>query len=267
MDLGAALKGYAKLVERSEGDGCVMVIKQALKDSQVFVFGELLDAPNVQALSGTSNEPWLHVLKLFAYGTHREYKAKELPVLGKVESQKLKQLSIVSLAEQSKTLSYKLLMNELDIENVRELEDLVIDSIYKGLVKGTLDQTKGVFQVQSAIGRDISPADLAVMMETLANWSQSSNGLIEQLRKHKADAEKRVEERANTETAIKIEKEQVVKDLKTQGNGNDSGNFEPNAGGGFLGSMVGAGMGMMGMSGGGHKHSSRRKGGGRRFGR
>ena len=39
---------------------------------------------------------------------------------------KLRQLSIVSLAHKSKRVTYAALQEELDISNVRELEDLVI---------------------------------------------------------------------------------------------------------------------------------------------
>ena len=42
---------------------------------------------------------------------------------------KLRLLTVVSLAEQNKMLAYNLLMSELDINTVRELEDLVIEGI------------------------------------------------------------------------------------------------------------------------------------------
>lgn len=45
---------------------------------------------------------------------------------------KLKHLTILSLAIQKKTLPYDSLMSELDIKNVRDLEDLIIEAIYAG---------------------------------------------------------------------------------------------------------------------------------------
>lgn len=45
---------------------------------------------------------------------------------------KLKHLTIVSMAIRNKCLAYSDLQNELHIRNVRELEDLIIESIYSG---------------------------------------------------------------------------------------------------------------------------------------
>ena len=55
---------------------------------------------------------------------------------------KLRMLTIVSLAHRSKKVSYASLQSELGISNVRELEDLIIDTIYSGLLEGRLDQHK-----------------------------------------------------------------------------------------------------------------------------
>ncbi len=55
---------------------------------------------------------------------------------------KLKMISIADSAQKSKVLNYSELMSELDMDknNVRELEDLIIDCIYNELVAGQLDQ-------------------------------------------------------------------------------------------------------------------------------
>ena len=64
-------------------------------------------------------------------------------------------LTVVSLAEQSKLLPYTHLMQELHIDNVRELEDLVIEGISAGVVQGKLDQKSSHFEVDYVIGRDL----------------------------------------------------------------------------------------------------------------
>ena len=53
-----------------------------------------------------------------------------LPELSPKQLKKLKQLTIVSLAQKEKIVSYTALQESLDITNLRELEDLVIESIY-----------------------------------------------------------------------------------------------------------------------------------------
>lgn len=45
---------------------------------------------------------------------------------------KLKHLTILTLATQKKTLPYDELMAEMDLKNVRHLEDLIIEAIYAG---------------------------------------------------------------------------------------------------------------------------------------
>ena len=64
--------------------------------------------------------------------------------LSKKMTIKLRQLSLVSLAHASKKVPYEQLQLALGITNVRELEDLIIDTIYAGILEGRLDQHNGV---------------------------------------------------------------------------------------------------------------------------
>lgn len=45
---------------------------------------------------------------------------------------KLQYLTIVTMATGNKCIPYKALLEQLDIKNVRDLEDLIIESIYSG---------------------------------------------------------------------------------------------------------------------------------------
>lgn len=113
-----------------------------METPSIYVFGELLDVDNVKALAGTEFEPYLSLLKLFAYGTYSEYlRAKQqnptsLPDLSNAMRVKLRQLSIVSLARSRRQIPYQIILQELDINNIRELEDLIIDIIYANVIKG-----------------------------------------------------------------------------------------------------------------------------------
>ena len=53
---------------------------------------------------------------------------------------KLRQLTIVGLASAKKHIDYETLLMELDLADVRELEDLIIDVIYADIIRGKLDQ-------------------------------------------------------------------------------------------------------------------------------
>lgn len=49
---------------------------------------------------------------------------------------KLRHLSIVSLASKNRIIPYKTLCENLGIDNVRELEDLIIEAFYADVIKG-----------------------------------------------------------------------------------------------------------------------------------
>ena len=84
---------------------------------------------------------------------------------------KFRQLSIVKLARQSKRVPYATLQVDLDITNVRDLEDLIIDTIYAGLLDGRLDQANAVLNVKSCMARDVRPEeDVDAMIIKLVNW-------------------------------------------------------------------------------------------------
>lgn len=60
-----------------------------------------------------------------------ENKEKIIP-LTQIMEKKLKHLTILTMATQKKTLPYDELMEQLDIKNVRHLEDIIIEAIYAG---------------------------------------------------------------------------------------------------------------------------------------
>jgi len=164
--------------------------------------------PNVQQLAETEEKKYLDLLKIFAYGTYANYKENEtLPPLTPQQVKKLKQLTIVSLCSETKVIPYSLLQKELDISELRELEDLIIDAIYQGIIQGKLDQKLKQLEVESAMGRDLKPEAIDQMLTVLTTWCSQSetllttikqkidqaNSMSEQEKKHTEEYEKRVE--------------------------------------------------------------------------
>eukprot|EP00898_Chlorokybus_atmophyticus_P007782 jgi/Chlat1/8004/Chrsp7S07756 len=141
------LESFCLLAKGARGRACTQLITEATSHPGLFAFGELLDAPSISELEGTEHAPHLQLLRLFAHGTWGNYKAlsSELPPLLPAQTLKLKQLTVVSLADHSKVLSYDLLMRELDVSSIRDLEDLLInDCMYVGILRGKLDQRSRV---------------------------------------------------------------------------------------------------------------------------
>uniref|UniRef100_A0A2P2LU79 PCI domain-containing protein n=1 Tax=Rhizophora mucronata TaxID=61149 RepID=A0A2P2LU79_RHIMU len=109
----------------------------------------------------------------------------------------------------SQVLPYDELMQELDVTNVRELEDFLINEcMYVGIVRGKLDQLRRCFEVQFAAGRDLRPGQLTNMIQTLSSWLATSDNLLVSIqekikwadtmseldKKHRKDIEDKVEE-------------------------------------------------------------------------
>ena len=73
-------------------------------------------------------------------------------------------ITIAEMASKDKFLKYTNLTNELDIKDLRELEDLMIDCIYNELLKGKLDQKNNILQVEYTFGRDARAEDIDSMI-------------------------------------------------------------------------------------------------------
>ena len=86
---------------------------------------------NLQDLTNGPSSSYLTLLNIFAFGNYKSLLecTEPLPEVTETMRRKLRLLTVVSLAEQNKMLAYNLLMSELDINTVRELEDLVIEGI------------------------------------------------------------------------------------------------------------------------------------------
>jgi len=261
-DRAAALEGFVTLVQGSKGKACQMVIAQALRTPGIYVFGELLAEPNVAELDSMPElKPWVELLRIFAYGTYADYKAnaaaKKLPELKDTTLSKLRLLTIVTHASQRKILPYDLLLKELDLTNVRELEDMVIDCVYQGLIKGKLDQKKGAFEVHSTIGRDISPQDIDNILKKLSTWADASAVLVDELdKKIKLANSAKLQEKADEEDLAK-EKKDVIEAIKLQKEQEAAAGASAIMGGGPMGALMSNMAGMMGLGDG-----DRRGGGG-----
>ncbi|XP_059633847.1 COP9 signalosome complex subunit 7 [Cornus florida] len=202
---------FVKQASNHRGSSLANVVVEATSHPSLFAFSEIIAVPNILELQGTENSVYLDLLRLFAHGTWSDYKSNAGQLLQLVPDQilKLKQLTVLTLAETNKVLPYDVLMQELDVTNVRELEDFLINEcIYVGIVRGKLDQFRRCFEVQFAAGRDLRPEQLGNMIQTLTNWMATSENVLISIqekikwadtmteldKKHRKDAEDRMEE-------------------------------------------------------------------------
>eukprot|EP00811_Abedinium_folium_P036747 NODE_9427_length_1425_cov_4.754237.p1 GENE.NODE_9427_length_1425_cov_4.754237~~NODE_9427_length_1425_cov_4.754237.p1 ORF type:complete len:278 (-),score=112.98 NODE_9427_length_1425_cov_4.754237:442-1275(-) len=178
------LEQFVLLAQGAQGRACEALVRQALDHSGVFVFGELLDCPNVQALRavGTEGKQLVDLLEIFAYGTYPEYRARcaagELPELPKAQRRKLQLLTVASLATREKRVAFSDLEKALEINTPRELEDLIIESVYQNLIVGRMDQESRCLVVESVFCRDCRDEDLDYIIRTLESFQGSARQML-----------------------------------------------------------------------------------------
>ncbi|XP_031250831.1 COP9 signalosome complex subunit 7-like isoform X1 [Pistacia vera] len=192
------------------------LIVEATSHPSLFAFSEILAVPNLLQLEGTENSTYFELLRLFVHGTWTDYKsnAARLPQLVPVQVVKLKQLSVLTLAETNKVLSYDQLLQELEVANVRELEDFLInDCMYVGIVKGKLDHLRRSFEVQFAAGRDLRHGQLDSMMQKLTNWLDNSDNLLSTIQEKIKWAEMMSEADKNHKKEVKSRLQEAKKSL------------------------------------------------------
>lgn len=205
------IEHFVKQASAHNGPSLANIVVEATSHPSLFAFSEILAVPNVLELQGTDQSIYLDLLRMFAHGTWSEYKsnAGQLPQLVPDQVLKLKQLTVLTLAETNKVLPYDVLMHELDVTNVRELEDFLINEcMYVGIVRGKLDQLRRCFEVQFAAGRDLRPEQLGSMIQALSNWLGTSDNLLISIqdkikwadnmseldKKHRKEVDERLEE-------------------------------------------------------------------------
>ncbi|XP_029930827.1 COP9 signalosome complex subunit 7b-like [Myripristis murdjan] len=168
------------LAEETTDESLVSLINQLLAAPGVSDFGEFLDLSCVQELSGGPDEGYLHLLTIFAYGTYHDYKALKntLPPLNEIQKNKLRHLSIVNLAANVQVIPYSVLMKDLDLVSVRQLEDLLIEAMYAGVIQGKLDQCRQQLEVDFCISRDIPYEGIVKISSILTQWCSNCETVL-----------------------------------------------------------------------------------------
>ncbi|KAJ2479539.1 COP9 signalosome complex subunit 7b [Coemansia sp. RSA 2131] len=122
------------------------------------------------------------LLELFSFGVLNDYKtAAQLPQLSPQQLSKLKHLTLVTLASNEKVLQYDRLIAELDCSSEQEMEDLVIEAIYKNILMAKLDQKRRLVEIDFTVGRDVRKQDLPDIYAKLEAWSNTCEEALEKI--------------------------------------------------------------------------------------
>lgn len=160
------------------------LINRATSAQGTYIFTELLQTPAVQSLQTADPEyrVYLTLLELFSWGTYEEYKSTpDLPQLSDVQTQKLRLLSLLTLASpflpmgstSQDPLTYSALLDSLQLSSNHELESLVTSAIYSGLLTARLSPTSNAPRVHItsvAPLRDLRPQSMNAILHILRTW-------------------------------------------------------------------------------------------------
>jgi len=204
------------------------VIIEILENQSLNTFSEFLHMKEIDELKVGEYEKYYNTMNLFAFGTYRQFlenKEKIIP-LTPVMDKKLKHLTILTLATQRKTLPYDELMVELDLNNnVRHLEDIIIEAIYAELINGKLDQKNRQLEIDYAVARDIQTENIQEIVEILNEWLKScencSSCLQEQIDNSNAEKAKRIKHKEKLEEQLAEVKKNIKKSSSQQQNFDD----------------------------------------------
>ena len=72
----SSLEQFTLLAKNARGRACVALIQQVLSNKKLFVFRELLDMPNVEALRDSEYKEHYELLRIFCFGTYTDYVGK-----------------------------------------------------------------------------------------------------------------------------------------------------------------------------------------------
>lgn len=206
------------------------LIAQATSNPNTYVFSELLQAPQIQALSQSPDySSHLQLLEIFSYGTYANYTSTtNIPPLNDVQTQKLRQLSLLTLAKDPHNLTYAALQQNLGLPDARGVEDLVISAVYAGLVDAQLDPRNSLVHISSVSPlRDLAPGSIPSMLSTLRAWSErctSTLGDLEsQVAQIKADAAKRhADKKGQLEQTLRLVDDEKSAEQRVHGQRNDA---------------------------------------------
>jgi COP9 signalosome complex subunit 7 len=217
----AKLEPFLLIGKNARGAAAAKLIFEVTSSPGCYVFSELLALDGIREVSGrrclffgrlalsmvliaesrcpkqlANDEQYkadYRTLELFAYGDMILYRSS-LPGtftdLTQVQLNKLRHLTLVTLASRSRVLSYSSLVASLAVKDtegeeasapgpsshlsardIRALEDIIIDAIYAGIFSARLDQRKQRVEVESIMGRDVKGTEeIEHIASVLKQW-------------------------------------------------------------------------------------------------
>uniref|UniRef100_A0A8C6ZAX7 COP9 signalosome subunit 7B n=1 Tax=Nothoprocta perdicaria TaxID=30464 RepID=A0A8C6ZAX7_NOTPE len=121
---------------------------------------------------------------------------------------------LLELTNVQECIPYSVLLKDLDMRNLRELEDLIIEAVYTDIIQGKLDQRNQVLEVDFCIGRDIQKKDISNIVKTLQEWCDGCEAVLLGIEQQVLRANQYKENHHRTQQQVEIEVTNIKKTLK-----------------------------------------------------
>lgn len=271
----SGLQKYLDELSSTKSEGAVsMLIRRALIDRNVFFYGQLCNNETVASIVGptspaaTESKTIFEVLKILTYGTWKDLTQQKSSssaaadyINGNPEiAAKLRKLTLLTVAERTKSIPYSLLEQELGIkaatpaETSRIIEDVIIDSTTAGLITVTLNPQQRLVQVHDAAARDVNVAEeVPRLLALFKAWGERCEDVVYQLQVAQQSVHQ--QEQDDTNRLFQLSESEWNERRKALRKFVEGGNKMQGGGGGLGGGMMMGGGGgnrmmMMGMGGG-----------------
>ena len=227
-----AAQQFLLLAKSVRGSAAVDLVTRVLEHPDIFGFDEFLRLDSLVKTLKQDQSQLLSTLELFAYGTLSDYESERTRFisLSPLARRKLQLLTLASLAVHARILPYPLLLKQLQVESVRELEDLIIDGIYAQVIRGKLDQLNNRLNVEYCIARDVNSVAFNRMEDVLDKWCKNCSALLNVLKYEAIKANE--QKKKSVEEQDKYDKEMLsmikIIDLQGQGSGRRDSNENNN---------------------------------------
>lgn len=215
----AAAQQYLLLAKSVRGSAAADLVVRVLEHPDIYSFEEFLRLESL-VNSLKQDHSTLHTtLELFAYGTLSNYETERsrfIP-LSAIARRKLQLLTLASLATHARILPYALLLEQLQVESIRELEDLIIDGIYAQVIRGKLDQLNSRLNVEYALARDVNTVAFNRMEDVLEKWCLNCSILLNVLKSEARNANEKKKRALDEQDKYEKEMLSMVKIIDLQG--------------------------------------------------
>ena len=145
---------------------------------------------------------------------------QKLPKLLGAQAQKLRQLSLLTLSTTPESLTYTHLQEALSLDSIRALEDLVISTIYAGLITAKLDTVAQRVDVSSVAPlRDPRPGSVPHMISVLNTWDDRCVSVLQDLEAQMRDVRQKALRQRQREEADKTAYNKLLEEKDSKGKG------------------------------------------------